>query len=64
MAAFCKDFLSGDNFEAVLAFPILMDIVQNTPKAGEKIAAEEKDSPKCSLCVIVCCSKTVKKVGY
>ena len=68
MPAFSKKFLSQNEFEGVLAFFCCYDYGANASEAVEKIAADQKDYHKWSLCVIVCCiakgSRTVKKVGY
>ena len=58
MAASSKDFLSGDDFETVLVIFCCYDYGANASEALEKIGANEKDYPKCSLCVIVCCEAT------
>ena len=40
------------------------DYGANASEAVEKIATDQKDYHKCSLCVIVCCIKRVNIVGY
>ena len=60
MAAFSEDFLSEDDFEAVLATFCCYDYEKNdySVKASEpveNIATDKKDYHKCPLCVIVCC---------
>ena len=55
MAAFREDFLSEDEFEAVLATFCCYDYGANASEAVEKIATDQNDYHKCSLCVIVCC---------
>ena len=58
MAAFSEDFLSADDFEAVLAIFCCYEYGINASEAVEKIATDEKDYHKCSLCVVVCCIAT------
>ena len=60
MAAFSEDFLSEDDFEPVLVIFCSYDYDTNASEAVEKIAADEKDYHKCSLC----CIAPVKQVGY
>ena len=50
MAALRKDFLSGGDFEAALAIFSSYDYGANASEAVEKIATDEKDYRKCSLC--------------
>ena len=59
MAAFREDFFSGDYFEASLAIFCCYDYGANASEAVEKIATDENDYHKCSLCIIVCCIATV-----
>ena len=54
-----KDFLSGDDFEAVSAIWYFYYYGANASEAIEKIATDEKDYHKCPLGVIVCCIATV-----
>ena len=54
MAAFNKDFLSGNDFEAVLLIFCYYDYGANASQAVEKISTDKKDYHKCSLCVKVC----------
>ena len=56
MAAFSENFLSGDDFAAVLAISCSYDSSTNASEAAEKITSIEKDH-KCPLC----CRATVKK---
>ena len=64
---FCKEFLSENAFEAVLATFCCYDYGANASEVVQKIAVDQKDYHKCSSCVIVCWiakiyqSKTVKK---
>ena len=48
-------FLSEDDFEAVLATLCCYDYGGNPSEAVERIATDQKDYYKCSLCVIVFC---------
>ena len=60
MAAFSENFLSGDDFAAVLAISYSYDSSTNASEAAEKITSIEKDYHKCPLC----CRATVKNVDY
>ena len=60
MAAFSENFLSGNDFEELLAILCFYGYGANAFEAIEKITTDEKDYHKCSLC----CRATVKKVGY
>ena len=53
MTAFSLDFLSGDNAKAFLAIFCFYDYSANASEAVEKIATDEKDYHKCSMCMIV-----------
>ena len=67
MAACSEVFFCVDDFDAVLAIFRSYDHDVNTSKAVEKIATDEKDYLKCSLCFIACiatASVTVEKVVY
>ena len=55
MEVFIKEFLSGDDFGAVLAVFCCYDYELNAFEVIERIAANEKNNDKCSLCAIVCC---------
>ena len=55
MAAFSGDFLSENDFEAVLATFCYHDYDANASEAIEKITTDQNEYHKCSLCVIVCC---------
>ena len=57
MAAFSEDFLSGDDFDAVLAISCSYDYSPNASVSVERVTSDEKD---CSLC----CRATVKNVSY
>ena len=50
-----EEFLSENDFEAVLDTFSCYDYGANASEAVEKIATDQKDDQKCSLCVIVCC---------
>ena len=50
----CQELISENEMEAVLASFCCYDYGANASKAAEKIATNEKDHHKCSLCVIVC----------
>ena len=59
MVAFSEEFLSEDKLETVLAIFCCYDYNANAFEAVEKMATDEKDYHKCSLCVIkVCCIAT------
>ena len=67
MTSFSDEILSKNDFETVLVTFCCYDYGVKTSKG--KITTDQKDSQKCSLCVIVCCipkisSVTVKKIGY
>ena len=53
MTSFSDEFLSENDFETVLVTFCYYDYGVKTSK--EKIATDQKDYQKCSLCVIVCC---------
>ena len=55
---FCEDFLTEDDFEAVLAMFCNYDYGVNASETVEKMAIDQKNYRKCSLCVIVCCIAT------
>ena len=50
MAACSEDFPCGDDFDAA---SVIFRSYENASKAVEKIATNENDYDKCSLCVIV-----------
>ena len=52
---FNEKSLSENEFEAILATFRCYDYGPNASEAVEKIAADQKDYQKWSLCVIVCC---------
>ena len=58
MDTFSEDFLSEDDFEVILAIFSCYDYGVNASEAVEKIATDEKDYHKYSLCIIVCCITT------
>ena len=49
MAAFSENFLSGDDFAAVLAISYSYDSSTNASEAAEKITSIEKDYHKCPV---------------
>ena len=51
---FCKELLSKNDFEAVLATLCCYDYGAKAFEAIQKIATDQKDYHKCSSCVIVC----------
>ena len=51
---FCKELLSENDFEAVLAAFSCYEYVANTSEADQKINADQKQYFKCSSCVIIC----------
>ena len=59
MEVFIKEFLSGDDFGAVLAVFCCYDYELNAFEVIERIAANEKNNDKCSLCAVVCCIAAV-----
>ena len=65
-----EEFLSGKDFEAVLATSCCQAYGANASDTVQKIASDHKDDHKCSSCVIVCWkaekyqSITLKKFGY
>ena len=50
---FSEELLSENDFETVLATLGCYDYSANVSEAIQKIAADQKDYPKCSSCVIV-----------
>ena len=52
MADFSENFLSGNDFEDVLAIFFSYDHGAKASEAVEKIATKEKVYRKCSMCVI------------
>ena len=52
---FSDEFLGEKDFETLLATFCCYDYGANASEAVEKIATDQKDYHKCSLCVIVCC---------
>ena len=46
--------LGENNFEAVLTTFYCYDYSANASEAVQKIATDQKDYQKCSLCVILC----------
>ena len=51
---FCEELLSQNDFKAVLATFCCYDHGPKASEAVQKIAADQKEYRKCSLCVIVC----------
>ena len=54
MVSFIEEFLSENDFEAVLANFCCYDYGTNASEAVEKITTDQKDYHKCFSCVIVC----------
>ena len=52
--SFCKELLSENDFEAVLAAFSCYEYGANTSDADQKITADQKQYFKCSSCVIIC----------
>ena len=50
---FCKELLSKNNFEAVLATFCCYDHGAKASEEVQKIATDQKKYRKCSLCVII-----------
>ena len=55
MTAFSEDFHRENNFEIFLATFCCYGNDRNASEAVERIATDQKDYCKCSLCVTVCC---------
>ena len=51
---FCEELLSESDFEIVLATFCCCDHGAKASEAVQKIAADQKEYRKCSLCVIIC----------
>ena len=51
---FCKELVSENDFEAILATFCCYDYGANASEAVQKIATDQKDYHKCSSCAIVC----------
>ena len=51
---FCEELLSENDFEAVLTTLCCYDYGANASEAVQKIATDQKEYHKCSLCVIIC----------
>ena len=51
---FCEELLSENDFEAVLSTFSCYDHGTNASEAVQKIATDQKEYHKCSLCVIIC----------
>ena len=51
---FCEELLIKDDFEAVLATFCCYDHGAEASEAAQKIATDQKEYRKCSLCVIIC----------
>ena len=61
MAAFSEDFLCGDDFDAVLEIFRSYRYSANASEADDKVAIDEKNYHKCSLCVTVCIATTYQQ---
>ena len=55
MTDFNEEFLSENDIEVVLSTFCCYDYGVHGSDTVEKIATDQKDYRKCSLCVIVCC---------
>ena len=67
MAPCSKDFLRGDDFDAVLAIFRSYRYGENASEAVEEIVIDEKDYRKCSFCVTVCIAMSrveIEKIVY
>ena len=51
---FCKELLSENDFETVLATFCSYNHASKSSEAVQKIATDQKDYRKCSSCVIIC----------
>ena len=51
---FCEELLSENGFEAVLATFCCYDHGAKASEAVQKIAADQKEYRKCSLCAVIC----------
>ena len=51
---FCEELISENGFEAVLSTFCCYDHGTNASEAVQKIATDQKEYPKCSLCTIIC----------
>ena len=51
---FCEELLSENDFEAVLAIFCCYDHDPNASEAVQKIAIDQKEYRKHSLCIIIC----------
>ena len=51
---FCEELLSENGFEAVLATFYCYDHGAKASEAVQKIAADQKEYRKCSLCAVIC----------
>ena len=51
---FCEELLSENDFETVLATFCCYDHGAKASEAVQKIATDQKEYRKCSLCVIIC----------
>ena len=60
---YSEKFLSWDDFQDVLAIFCSYDYRANSSEAIEKIATDEKDYHKCSLCVIAYCIITLNGIN-
>ena len=53
-ADFCQELLSKNDFEAVLVTFCCYDHVTKASEEVQRIATDQKENRKCSLCVIIC----------
>ena len=54
MVVFCEEMISENKFQAVLATLCCYYYGANASEAVQKIATDQKEYRKCSLCVIIC----------
>ena len=52
---FCEKLLSENDFKAILTAFCCYGYGANATEAVQKIAADQKDYHKCSLCLMICC---------
>ena len=52
---FCEKLLSENDFKAILTTFCCYGYGANATEAVQKIAADQKDYHKCSLCLMICC---------
>ena len=54
MVVFCEEMISENKFQAVLATLCRYYYGANASEAVQKIATDQKEYRKCSLCVVIC----------